>query len=52
MIKLTKKKLIEYLHQINIDPQIRERYNSKVNCMMNFLRKISGFNIAAVKEGG
>ncbi|MFX1497031.1 MAG: hypothetical protein ACFFBH_05870 [Promethearchaeota archaeon] len=52
MIKLTMEKLIEHLHQINTDPKTRERYNSKVNHMMNFLRKTSGFKIAAVKKGG
>ncbi|MFW9972607.1 MAG: hypothetical protein ACFFDF_20645, partial [Candidatus Odinarchaeota archaeon] len=52
MIKLTKEKLIEHLHKVNTDPKTRERYNSKVNHMMNFLRKTSGFKIAAIKEGG
>lgn len=52
MNKLTKKKLLEHLHRINTDSNTRELYNSKVNRMMNFLRKTSGFKIAGVKEGG
>ena len=52
MVNLTKKKLIGHLHRINTDPKTQERYNSKVNRMMNFLCKTSKFKIAGVKEGG
>ena len=52
LIKLTNKKLKDHLRRINTDPNTRERYSSKVNRMMNFLRRTSGFKIAGVKEGG
>ena len=52
MIRLKHEKLREHLRKINLDPNTRDRYNSKVNRMMNFLRKTSGFKIAGVKEGG
>ena len=52
MIILNNKKLKEHLRRINSDTITRERYSSKVNRMMNFLRKTSGFKIAGVKEGG
>jgi len=52
LIKLKYEKLKEHLRKINMDPNTRDRYNSKVNRMMNFLRKTSGFKIAGVKEGG
>lgn len=52
LIKLTHKKLREHLHRINTDQNTQERYNSKINRMMNFLRNTSGFKIAGVKEGG
>ncbi len=52
MIKLTNKKLKDHLRRINTDPNTRDRYNSKVNRIMKFLRNTSGFKIAGVKEGG
>jgi len=52
LIRLKKEKLREHLRKINLDPNTRDQYNSKVNRMMNFLRKTSGFKIAGVKEGG
>ena len=50
--KLDNKKLKEILKKINTDPQTRDIYDSKLNRVMNFLRKTTGFKIAAVKEGG
>ena len=50
--KLDDKKLKEILKKINTDPQTRDIYNSKLQRIMNYLRKTTGFKIAAVKEGG
>ena len=52
IITLTNKKLKDHLHRINTDPNTRDMYNSKVNRVMNFLRRTSGFKIAGIKEGG
>lgn len=50
--KLDNKRLNEILKNINTDPQTRDIYDSKLNRVMNFLRKTTGFKIAAIKEGG
>ncbi len=52
VLKLDNKKLKEILKKINTDPQTRDIYDSKLNRVMNFLRKTTGFKIAAIKEGG
>ena len=52
VLKLDNKKLNEILKKINSNPQTQALYNSKLNRVMNFLRKTTGFKIAAVKEGG
>ena len=52
MLKLDNKKLKAILKKINTDPQTKDIYNSKLNRVMNFLRKTTGFKIAAIKEGG
>lgn len=50
--KLENKKLRGILKKINTDPQTQAFYDSKLNRVMNFLRKTTGFKIAAIKEGG
>lgn len=50
--KLENKKLKIILKKINTDPQTQAIYDSKLNRVMNFLRKTTGFKIAAIKEGG
>ncbi len=50
--KLENRKLKEFLKKINTDPQTQTLYDSKLNRVMNFLRKTTGFKIAAIKEGG
>ena len=52
VLKLDNKKLKKILKKINNDPQTRNIYNSKLNRVMNFLQKTTGFKIAAIKEGG
>jgi len=52
MVTLTKAMLIKKLKQINIDPKTRDIHNSKLDRIVNFLKKTTGYRIAAVKEGG
>lgn len=52
MIVLTTKKLREILKKVNTDSKTRDIYSSKLNRIINFLRKNTGFKTAAVKEGG
>lgn len=49
--KLNRNKLRQILNKINADPKTCDIYNSKLNRLLNFLRKTTGFKIAAVKEG-
>ncbi len=50
--KLDNRKLKEILKKINTDPQTQMIYDSKLDRVMNFLQKTTGFKIAAIKEGG
>ncbi len=52
VFKLENKKLKEIFKKINMDPQTRALYDSKLSRVTNFLRKTAGFKIAAIKEGG
>ena len=52
MIVLSTKKLREILKKVNTDSKTRDIYSSKLNWIINFLRKNTGFKTAAVKEGG
>ncbi|KKN06928.1 hypothetical protein LCGC14_1072290 [marine sediment metagenome] len=50
--KLENGKLKDILRKINTDSQTQAIYDSRLNRIMNFLGKTTGFKITAIKESG